>query len=159
GLAAAHQTGVVHRDLKPDNVLLERGTDRAVITDFGIARHGDDPGVTQVGAIVGTPRYMAPEQLAGREVDARADLFSLGVMLFELATGTRPWPGDNAVAIAVSQATSEPLTIDPTTNHVPSAFAAIIAACLQLDASDRPASAEAVRQAIAAGHVAPPQVP
>ena len=79
-----------------------------MITDFGIARSGDDPGVTQVGAVVGTPRYMAPEQLAGREVDARADLFSLGVMLFELATGTRPWAGDNAIAIAVAQATQPP---------------------------------------------------
>ena len=152
GLAAAHATGVVHRDLKPDNVLIERGSDRAVITDFGIARSGDDPGVTQVGAIVGTPRYMAPEQLAGREVDARADLFSFGVMLFELATGTRPWPGDNAIAIAVSQATSAPRTIDTASGGVPAWFASLVASCLQLDPAERPASAAAIEEALANSH-------
>jgi eukaryotic-like serine/threonine-protein kinase len=155
GLAAAHAAGVVHRDLKPDNVLIERGTDRAVITDFGIARGGDDPGVTQVGAVVGTPRYMAPEQLAGREVDARADLFSLGVMLFELATGTRPWPGDNAIAIAVSQATSAPRTIDTTGGQVPAWFAGLVAMCLQIDPAERPASATDIGTALATG-TAPP---
>jgi serine/threonine-protein kinase len=153
GLGAAHAAGVVHRDLKPDNVLLERGTERAVITDFGIARSGDDAGVTQVGAIVGTPRYMAPEQLAGRDVDARADIFALGVMLFELATGTRPWAGDNAIAIAVAQATSAPRTIDPG-QELPVAFPAIVAACLQIDPARRPNSAEAIDDAIVSGDVA-----
>ena len=151
GLAAAHDAGVVHRDLKPDNVLVERGTDRAVITDFGIARGGDDPSVTQVGAVIGTPRYMAPEQLAGNEVDARADLFSLGVMLFELATGTRPWPGDNVIAIAVAQATSEPAVLDTHATEIPAAFAEIVAACLQLDPARRPASARDIGTAIVAG--------
>jgi eukaryotic-like serine/threonine-protein kinase len=155
GLAAAHAAGVVHRDLKPDNVLIERDTDRVVITDFGIARGGDDPSVTQVGAVVGTPRYMAPEQLAGSEVDARADLFSLGVMLFELATGTRPWPGDNAIAIAVSQATSAPRTIDTTGGQVPTWFANLVAMCLQIDPADRPATAVDIGAALASG-VAPP---
>src|SRR5512139_201541 len=88
GLQAAHDLGIVHRDLKPDNILIEHATDRAVITDFGIARSMDDPGVTQDGAVVGTPRYMAPEQLSGRAVDKRSDLFSLGVMLYELASGS-----------------------------------------------------------------------
>ncbi len=141
GLSAAHAAGVIHRDLKPDNVLIERATNRAVITDFGIARGGDDPSVTQVGAVVGTPRYMAPEQLAGREVDVRADVFSLGVMLFELATGARPWPGDNPISIAVAQATTSPRTIDTTSGTIPGWFAALVASCLQLDPADRPASA------------------
>lgn len=151
GLAAAHAAGVIHRDLKPDNVLIERATDRAVLTDFGIARGAEDSNVTQVGAVVGTPRYMSPEQLNGREIDARADLFSLGVMLFELATGTRPWPGDNAIAIAVSQATVAPRTIDTSTGVVPAYFAATVGACLQLEAADRPASAQIVGDAIANG--------
>lgn len=149
GLAAAHAAGVIHRDLKPDNVLVERGTERAVLTDFGIARSGDDPGVTQVGAVVGTPRYMAPEQLNCRDIDARADLFSLGVMLFELATGLRPWPGDNPIAIAVAQATTSPRTIDTSTGSIPAYFAAIVSACLQLEASDRPQSAGEIGAAIA----------
>ncbi|CAN5751900.1 hypothetical protein BH11MYX2_BH11MYX2_16730 [soil metagenome] len=108
GLAAAHAVGVIHRDLKPDNVLVENGTDRVVITDFGIARTAEDESVTQIGAVIGTPRYMAPEQLAGQPVDARVDLFSLGVMLFELASGKRPWSGDNLIAIAVAQQTQPP---------------------------------------------------
>ncbi|HUS33534.1 MAG TPA: protein kinase [Kofleriaceae bacterium] len=148
GLAAAHAAGVIHRDLKPDNVLIERGTDRAVLTDFGIARGQEDPGVTQVGAVVGTPRYMSPEQLNGRELDARSDLFSLGVMLFELATGLRPWPGDNAVAIAVSQATTAPRTIDTTQATLPGYFASIVTACLQMDPRDRPASAAEIAAAL-----------
>jgi serine/threonine protein kinase len=151
GLAAAHAAGVVHRDLKPDNILLEAETGRAVITDFGIARTSEDPGVTQVGAVIGTPRYMSPEQLNGREVDARSDLFSLGVMLFELATGERPWSGDNAIAVAVAQATSEPRTMDTQTTEIPPAFAEIISACLQLEPELRPASAEDVGNAIGGG--------
>jgi serine/threonine-protein kinase len=152
GLAAAHAAGVVHRDLKPDNVLLEHRTDRVVITDFGIARGADQQSsVTQVGAVVGTPRYMSPEQLAGGEVDARADLFSLGVMLFELATGTRPWAGDNVVAVAVAQATSAPATIDSSAFEVPPAFVAIVASCLRLDPAQRPSSADAIGAALAAG--------
>jgi serine/threonine-protein kinase len=153
GLAAAHAAGVVHRDLKPDNVLIERGTGRAVITDFGIARSGDDPSVTQVGAVVGTPRYMSPEQLAGTEIDARSDLFSLGVMLFELATGMRPWPGDNAIAVAVSQATQSPRTIDTSTGSVPAWFAQLVAACLQLSANDRPMSASDIENALQTGQL------
>ena len=151
GLAAAHAAGVVHRDLKPDNVLIERTSGRVVITDFGIARGGDDPSVTQVGAVVGTPRYMAPEQLAGREVDVRADLFSLGVMLFELATGSRPWPGDNAIAVAVSQATTAPRTIDTSGSALPAWFGAVVSACLQLDPNDRPTSAADIATAFATG--------
>ncbi len=151
GLAAAHATGVIHRDLKPDNVLVERGTDRAVITDFGIARRADDPTVTQVGEVIGTPRYMAPEQLAGREIDARADLFSLGVMLYELATGTRPWPGDNAIGIAVAQATIPLRALDHTSPELPLPFMTLLAALLQLDPQKRPASATEVGAAIASG--------
>jgi len=149
GLAAAHEAGVIHRDLKPDNILIERDTDRVVITDFGIARSLDDPTVTQVGAVLGTPRYMAPEQLAGRDVDTRADLFALGVMLFELATGTRPWSGDNAITIAVAMATTPPRAF--VSQGVPASFEGIVAACLQLEPGDRPATARDIADAIARG--------
>jgi len=148
GLAAAHECGVIHRDLKPDNVLVETATGRLVITDFGIARSGDDPNVTQIGAVVGTPRYMAPEQLAGGEIDHRADLFSYGVMLFELATGTRPWAGDNPIAIAVAQATqpARPF-IAPA---VPPSFAALVMSCLHLEPAQRPQTATDIATRIAA---------
>jgi TolB-like protein len=151
GLAAAHDAGVIHRDLKPDNVMIERATDRVVIMDFGIARGGDDVGVTQVGALIGTPRYMAPEQLTGGAVDHRSDVFALGVMLFELATGTRPWSGDTAVAIAVAQATQPPR---PLAAHIPPAFAAVILHCIAIDPARRPRSAAEVGEAIAAAGAA-----
>ena len=148
GLAAAHAAGVIHRDLKPDNILIERGTDRAVITDFGIARSGDEASVTQAGAVIGTPRYMSPEQLAGSDIDARTDLFSLGVILFELATGARPWSGDNPITIAVNQATQPPRDlVSPT---VPPAYGALVAQCLALDRAHRPASAAEIGETIAA---------
>ena len=148
GLAAAHRAGVIHRDLKPDNVLIETRTDRAVITDFGIARSGDDASVTQVGVVIGTPRYMAPEQLAGSDIDTRADLFSLGVMLFELASGKRPWGGDNAISISVAQATQPMRELEPA--QVPAGFVDVVNHCLAIDRARRPASAEAVHDAIAA---------
>ncbi|MFT3692627.1 MAG: protein kinase [Kofleriaceae bacterium] len=153
GLAAAHAVGVVHRDLKPDNILLESGTGRAVITDFGIARTTQDGGgMTQVGAIIGTPRYMSPEQLSGAEVDARSDLFSLGVMLFELATGERPWQGDNAIAVAVAQATTEAKQLDTQTrSDIPPAFAEVLARLIAIDPAHRPHSAEEVGAAISSG--------
>jgi len=148
GLAAAHAAGVIHRDLKPDNILIERTTDRAVITDFGIARSGDEATVTQVGAVIGTPRYMSPEQLAGTDIDVRADVFSLGVILFELATGTRPWSGDNPITIAVNQATQPPR--DLISPSVPAGYAALVAQCIALDRAHRPASAAEIGATIAA---------
>ena len=148
GLAAAHDKGVIHRDLKPANVLIEHATGRAVITDFGIARSADEAGVTLVGSVVGTPRYMSPEQLSGAAVDARADLFSLGVILFELATGVRPWQGDSAVAIAVAQATQHVVPIE--TTNAPPGFAILVARCLALEPSNRPSTAHALGIELAA---------
>ncbi len=113
-LVAAHGLGIVHRDLKPDNVML--GEDRSVkVLDFGLAKTSaseDGPApssfVTQADRVLGTPGYMAPEQAAGRTVDARADLFSVGVVLYEMLTGERPFRGSSAIDVLVSTARDEP---------------------------------------------------
>ncbi len=91
GLAAAHAQGLVHRDIKPANILLENGVERVRITDFGLARAVDDATQTQSGVVAGTPQYMAPEQARGEAVDHRADLFSLGSVLYAMCTGHSPF--------------------------------------------------------------------
>jgi formylglycine-generating enzyme required for sulfatase activity len=98
GLAAAHRQGLIHRDVKPSNILLENGVARVKITDFGLARAVDDAGISQTGIVYGTPAYMAPEQATGQRVDARADLFSLGSVLYTLATGCPPFRADSSLA-------------------------------------------------------------
>jgi serine/threonine-protein kinase len=99
GLAAAHAQGLVHRDIKPANILLENGVERVKITDFGLARTVDDASLTQSGVLAGTPQYMAPEQARGEAVDARADLFSLGSVLYALCTGRPPFRATTMMAV------------------------------------------------------------
>lgn len=101
-LAFAHGKGFVHRDLKPDNVLFRHHNDDAILTDFGIAKAlQSDTQLTQLGTAVGTPKYMSPEQARGEAVDGRSDLYSLGVMLFEMLTGRPPYLADDAFALAI----------------------------------------------------------
>jgi hypothetical protein len=99
GLAAAHATGLIHRDVKPGNMLLEAGTDRVKLTDFGLARAHEDLRLTKTGFVSGTPLYMAPEQARGDDIDQRADLFSLGVVLYEAMTGQPPFDGKTPLAV------------------------------------------------------------
>ena len=103
-LAYAHRRGIVHRDVKPENVFLDELTGRALLSDFGIARKIDgDPAITQLGAALGTPQYMSPEQIDGGNVDGRSDIYSLGVLGWELLTGRRPWAGENLYGVIYKQ--------------------------------------------------------
>ena len=109
GLSCAHDAGVVHRDIKPDNIQLT--TSGVVkITDFGIARLTFQPNLTMDGQVFGTPSYMSPEQVVGKEIDQRTDIFSVGVMLYEMVTGNKPFTGDNVISIthAIVNATPTP---------------------------------------------------
>jgi serine/threonine protein kinase len=99
GLAAAHRQGLVHRDVKPSNILLEDTVERALLTDFGLARTFDDASLTHTGILAGTPHYMSPEQAAGEPVDQRSDLFSLGAVLYFMATGHPPFRAASAMAV------------------------------------------------------------
>ncbi len=98
-MSAAHEQGVVHRDVKPSNILLENDVERALLTDFGLARAVDDATVTRTGVVTGTPHYMSPEQASGEATDNRSDLFSLGALLYFMATGHPPFRAERALAV------------------------------------------------------------
>jgi len=99
GLAAAHAQGLVHRDVKPANILLEKGVDRVMLTDFGLARAVDDASLTKTGVIAGTPQYMSPEQARGEAIDHRSDLFSLGSVMYAMCTGRPPFRAETSYGI------------------------------------------------------------
>lgn len=134
-LAYAHERGVVHRDVKPENILLEQGTDRALIADFGIAVTGTGPHAS--GEVAGTARYMAPEQALGEAVDGRADLYALGVTLYLAATGTYPYSGASSVAIVMQQTTSGAPPVRARAPRLPAFVADAIDQCLAVRADDR----------------------
>ena len=155
GLAAAHERGLIHRDIKPANIWLEAPTGRVKILDFGLAKAadaGDDADsethLTASGAIVGTPAYMAPEQASGHPVDGRADLFSLGCVLYELLAGKRAFSGPNTMSILMSLANHTPTAPDKLSPQCPAALSRLVMHLLEKDPANRPASAEAVIQAL-----------
>jgi serine/threonine-protein kinase len=135
GLGYAHDQGIVHRDVKPGNVrVLEDGTVK--ILDFGIARFASTA-VTQSGTIMGTPSYMSPEQIMGKAVDGRADLFSAGVLLYELLSGKKPFSGDSPTAVAYQIMHTEAVPVRTEAPELPEALAEIVARSLQKNPDDR----------------------
>jgi eukaryotic-like serine/threonine-protein kinase len=136
-LAFAHDQGLVHRDVKPQNVLLN-GDGEPKVTDFGIARSLDvEHGMTQTGTVLGTSNYIAPEQASGRPVDAQTDVYSLGVVLFELLTGEVPFPGDNFVTVAMKHINEPPPSLLEKRPDVPLRLAAVVDRALEKDQRDR----------------------
>jgi formylglycine-generating enzyme required for sulfatase activity/predicted Ser/Thr protein kinase len=137
GLDYAHQRGVIHRDVKPDNILV-REDDQALITDFGLARKRDQKAITQAGALMGTPAYMAPEQAMGRSIDARVDVWALGVTLFEcLSGGKMPFPGQTLRELLLQITQQEPASLRAHRPDVSSDLEAIVLKCLRKAPEER----------------------
>lgn len=137
GLAAAHGQGIVHRDVKPANILLEEGVQRVKLTDFGLARAMDDASLTQSGYVAGSPLYMAPEQARGEALDHRADLFSLGSVLYTMCTGRPPFRAGNPLAVLRRVSEDAPRPIRETNPEVPDWLADVIAKLQAKDPEER----------------------
>ena len=144
GLVEAHRLGVIHRDLKPQNIMVDEDGN-ARIMDFGIARSLRGKAITGAGVMIGTPDYMSPEQVDGKDVDQRSDIYSLGIILYEMLTGRVPFEGDSAFAIGVkhkSEVPRDPRGLNP---QIPSDLGRLILRCLEKDKDKRPQSAEDAR--------------
>ncbi len=153
-LGAAHALGIIHRDVKPDNVLLEGSRGRVVVTDFGIAKalsSGTGPGtaLTATGVAIGTPHFMSPEQAAGdREVDGRSDLYSLGVVAYQMLTGELPFTAPTVPGILLKHITEAAPTIDDKRPECPPDLSGAVMRCLEKDPDDRWPTADALRRAL-----------
>jgi serine/threonine protein kinase len=143
-LACAHRQGIVHRDVKPENIFLERRTGRTLLADFGVALAlGEPEGVTQSGTTVGTPAYMSPEQVDGRPLNGLSDIYSLGLVGWEMVTGQRPWSGDSVYDVMYKQK-HEPLpSLDSFNIDVAPSFVRAIERAVRKDPTERWPSAEA----------------
>ncbi|MGH7673651.1 MAG: serine/threonine-protein kinase [Gemmatimonadales bacterium] len=163
-LAYAHARGVVHRDVKPENILLEAATGRALVADFGIARVRQGAGVRGAGAVgtgevVGTPAFMSPEQAAGETVDGRGDLYSLGVVAFYALAGALPFTGPSPRGIMARQVTEPAPSLRSVAPRVPAALAAPVERCLAKDPAQRFPGGEALVEALDAALAAGKRLP
>jgi serine/threonine protein kinase len=143
GLAEAHELGVVHRDLKPQNIMIDEKSN-AKVMDFGIARSVEAPGVTQSGVMIGTPDYMSPEQAEGEEADQRSDIYAMGIILYEMVTGSVPFKGDTAFSVALkhkSKLPSDPKKLNP---DVSIDLSRLILICMEKERKRRYQTAEAL---------------
>ncbi|MBN1273950.1 MAG: protein kinase [Candidatus Aminicenantes bacterium] len=141
GLIEAHKLGIVHRDLKPRNILIDKNGDVRIL-DFGIARSLQAEGLTGDGIIIGTAEYISPEQVKGEKPDPRSDIYSLGVILYEMLTGELPFQGDNSLSIALKHKTEKPPDPRKTYPDIPLEFSRIILKCLEKDKTKRYQSAK-----------------
>jgi len=146
GLAAAHAQGLVHRDVKPSNILLDGTVERALLTDFGLARAADDASITRTGMIAGTPQYMSPEQARGGFVDARSDLFGLGCVLYTMCTAHAPFRASNSYAILRLINDEDPRSIREINPDIPGWLCSIISKLMSKLADDRFQSAGEVAE-------------
>src|SRR5689334_3527957 len=157
-LAYAHERGVIHRDIKPDNILIDAQSGRPMVTDFGIARavtEGDSR-LTATGIAIGTPTYMSPEQAAGeRTIDGRSDLYSLGVVGYQMLTGEPPFTANSTPAILVKHISEQPTPVEQRRSDVPPDLARIIMTLLEKEPSNRFPSASAVVVALDTGKMPP----
>jgi serine/threonine protein kinase/tetratricopeptide (TPR) repeat protein len=144
GLVEAHRLGVVHRDLKPQNIMVDEDGN-ARIMDFGIARSLKTKGITAAGVMIGTPEYMSPEQVEGKEVDQRSDIYSLGVILYEMVTGRVPFEGDTPFTIGVKHKSEMPKDPKELNTQLPEDLNLVILRCLEKDKEKRYQSAGEVR--------------
>ncbi|MEV5509183.1 protein kinase domain-containing protein [Streptomyces orinoci] len=162
-LEVSHEMGLVHRDIKPGNVMMTK-RDVVKVMDFGIARamQSGVTSMTQTGMVVGTPQYLSPEQALGRGVDARSDLYSVGIMLFELLTGRLPFDADSPLAIAYAHVQEEPVAPSTINHSIPPAVDALVARALKKNPNERFPSAAAMRDEIervaGTAHAAPSPV-
>lgn len=150
GLSEAHAKGIVHRDIKPDNILISPKSVK--VLDFGIAKQiggTADPSLTQGGMVIGTPHYMSPEQALGRAVDARTDIFSLGVVMYEMLSGRKPFGGEQVTEILLQIVMIEPEDIAIAAAGITPALANIVRRCMKKQAEERFADCEDLRAALA----------
>src|SRR5216110_2795413 len=159
-LAYAHGRGIVHRDVKPDNILLEQGTGRALVTDFGIAHGGRDPGaMTDPGKIMGTAHFMSPEQAANEPVDGRSDIYALGVVGYLAVSGRLPFESSNLPALLVRQATENAPSVTRAAPGLPPALGVAIDRCLAREPNERFVDGEALAAALAPSVETRPALP
>ncbi len=143
GLSEAHRLGVIHRDLKCRNIMIDReGSVR--IMDFGIALSQESEGITESGVIIGTPQYLSPEQVDGKEIDSRTDIYSMGIILYEMVTGKVPFEGDSTYSIAFKQKTEAPKAPWVLNPEIPLELGRLILRCLAKNPGQRPQTAEEV---------------
>jgi tetratricopeptide (TPR) repeat protein/predicted Ser/Thr protein kinase len=142
-LEAAHHAGVVHRDLKPQNIMVDKDG-RVYVMDFGIARSLETPGMTQTGALMGTPEYMSPEQAKGEKVDARSDLFALGIIFYEMLTGISPFKAETAMAMMFKRTKERATPLSQLNIGVSGMLSDIVSKCLEIEPEQRYQSARAI---------------